>query len=85
MKTVEVIARNGLIAKFTVTAGATRKATEEAIAEKLSSGEGVIWTDDADGIRVVCISGDDVYKPRRRFHLKDGGKFEAAPNDEKEE
>ena len=66
---IEVRVHKGSSAKFTITAGATRKDTEDVIAEKLRSGEGVIWTDDAEGVSVACISGNEIWRPRRRFKL----------------
>ena len=67
MKTVEVMARKGLCAKFTITAGATRKETEDAIAEKLRSDTEIVWIDDGDGVNVACISENEIWRPRRRF------------------
>ena len=68
MATTEVIARNGQIAKFSIPTG-PRKEMEEVIANKLRS---IVWADDDGGINVVCISdNNDVWRPRRKFFLKD--------------
>ena len=69
MSTVEVIARNGTISRFAVKDG-SRKAIEDAIAEKLKDKE-LVWKDDEGGISVVCVRGNDIWKPRRRFFLID--------------
>ena len=68
---VEVIARNGTIARFTVKDG-SRKEIEDAIAEKLKNKE-VVWEDDEGGISVICVRGNDIWKPRRRFFLTEDG------------
>jgi hypothetical protein len=69
MALIEVLAHKGSTAKFTVTAD-NRKEAEDAIAEKLRSGEGIIWTDDTTGINVDCIWDNNIWRPRRRFFLK---------------
>jgi hypothetical protein len=68
-KEVNVIARNGTISRFTVKDG-SRKEIEEAIAEKLKDKE-LVWDDDDGGITVVCVRGDDLWRPRRRFFSND--------------
>jgi hypothetical protein len=74
VKEVQVIARSGNIAKFTVPAG-TRKEVEVAIADKLRTDTEIVRADDSGGVTVVCISeGNDVWRPRRRFVMgKNGG------------
>ena len=67
MAEIEVRAHKGCSLKFTITAGATRKETEGAIAEKLRSDKELVWEDDPEGINVACISGNEIWRPRRQF------------------
>jgi hypothetical protein len=70
-KDTDVIARNGTISRFTVKGG-SRKEIEEAIAEKLRpDNKEIVWENDDSGVTVVCVRGDDVWKPRRRFLVRD--------------
>lgn len=72
--TVQVLAFKNCLAKFTVPNG-TRPEIEKAIADKLRSDKGLVWTDDEDhGIKVTCIPADDPslwWKPRRRFFVNE--------------
>jgi hypothetical protein len=66
-KTVQVIARNGSIAKFTVPDG-TRKEIEAAIETKLRTDKEIVWKDDSGGVTATCIYEDKApWSPRRRF------------------
>jgi hypothetical protein len=69
---VDVIARNGLIARFKVPNG-KRPEIEKAIEDKLRSGT-VDWKADDYGVTVACVHKDNVWKPRRRFRQNDEGK-----------
>jgi hypothetical protein len=69
---VTVFAHRGQSAEFTVPNGATRKDVEKAIAEKLRSDEGIVWRNNPEGVNVDCILNSTIWKPRRRFYLKDG-------------
>ena len=68
-KTVQVIARQDRMAKFTVPDG-TRKEIEAAIETKLRTDTEVVWTDGSDGISATCIYEDKPpWRPRKRFFL----------------
>ena len=91
MSTIEVIAEKLSIVTFTVPNG-TRPEIESAIAERLRSESELVWTDSPNGIRVVCLSPNGVWRPRRRFFPTDDGspqlviedKTEPRPNGEGE-
>jgi hypothetical protein len=73
VKTIEVIASKKSTTKFTITA-ASRPEAEQAIADRLRSDKELIWEDSPEGINAACISGSDVWRPRRRFfHNEDNG------------
>lgn len=63
---VDVIAHRTSVARFAVPSG-TKKEVEDAIAEKIRSGDEVVWADDPEGINVVCVLNTDIWRPRRRF------------------
>jgi hypothetical protein len=69
MATIEVRAHRGQSSAFTITAGGTRKEIEDAIAERLRSDAELVWEDDPEGINVACISGNNIWRPRRRFSM----------------
>jgi hypothetical protein len=91
MNTVEVIAEKLSTVTFPVRNG-TRPEIENAIADRLRSETQLVWIDSPNGIRVVCLSPNGVWRPRRRFFLTDDGnpplliegKSEPRPNGEGE-
>jgi hypothetical protein len=69
----DVIASKTITVRFSVPDG-TRPETEAAIAQRLRSDKDLVWEDDPKGVRAVCVAGNDVWRPRRRFLLtKDDG------------
>jgi hypothetical protein len=70
----DVIVSQTVTVRFTIPDG-TRPETEEAIADRLRSDQELVWEDDPKGVRAVCVSGNNVWRPRRRFLLgeTDGG------------
>jgi hypothetical protein len=69
MSDVTVIAHKTSTVTFTVTSG-TRLEIENAIAERLRSDTELVWIDSPEGVKVDCLHQDTVWKPRRRFHVK---------------
>jgi hypothetical protein len=65
MATIEVIAHKKSTARFVVIAGDKEEA-QDAIAKKLRSGEGIVWTDDPAGVSVAVIWGNDIWRPRMK-------------------
>jgi hypothetical protein len=72
MSTVKIIAEKLSTVSFTVPNG-TRPEIENAIAERLRTDAELVWIDSANGSRAVCISPNEVWRPRRRFFLTDDG------------
>jgi hypothetical protein len=66
MTMAEVLAHKTCTAKFTVPDG-TRLEIEKAIAERLRSGQEVVWEDDPVGVNVDVLSGNNIWRPRKRF------------------
>jgi hypothetical protein len=83
MATIEVRAHRGQSSAFTITitAGATRKEIEDAIAERLRSDKELVWQDDPEGINVACISGNEIWRPRKRFSTIDDGSLQLLIED----
>jgi hypothetical protein len=67
---VQIIAEKLSTVTFTVPNG-TRSQIEDAIAERLRSDTELLWVDSPNGIRVICISPNGVWRPRRRFSTTD--------------
>jgi hypothetical protein len=65
----DIIASQTVSVRFSVPDG-TRPEIEKAIADRLRSDEALNWEDDPDGARAVCVSGNNVWRPRRHFKLK---------------
>ncbi len=74
MPTIDVIVSKVVTVRFSVPDG-SRPETEEAIAERLRSDQDLVWEDDPEGVKAVCVSGNSVWRPRRRFFTSkdDGG------------
>jgi hypothetical protein len=72
MATIKVLAHKSSTAPFEVTAD-SRKEAEQAIAERLLPDKELVWNDDPEGINVVCIMGNEIWRPRRRFFLTNDG------------
>jgi hypothetical protein len=64
----DVIASKLVTVRFSVPDG-TRPETEEAIEQRLRSGSELVWADDPEGVKVVCVSGNSVWRPWKRFLL----------------
>ena len=70
MSDVTVIAHKTSTVTFSVPAG-TRTEIEDSIAERLRSDNELVWKDSPEGIKVDCFYQETVWKPRRRFNVKD--------------
>jgi hypothetical protein len=64
----DIIVSKTVTVRFSVPDG-TRPETEEAIADRLRSDQDLVWEDDPQGVKVVCVAGNNVWRPRRRFLL----------------
>jgi hypothetical protein len=64
----DIIASKTVSVRFTVSDG-TRSDIEIYIDTWLRSEQEIVWKDDPEGIKVVCVSGNTVWRPRRRFQL----------------
>ena len=65
----DVIATKTVTVRFSVADG-TRSDIEIYIENWLrTEAQAIVWEDDPDGIKVVCVSGNTVWRPRRRFQL----------------
>jgi hypothetical protein len=65
----DIIASKTVSVRFTVSDG-TRSDIEAYIENWLrTEDQAIVWKDDPEGIKVVCVSGNTVWRPRRRFSL----------------
>jgi hypothetical protein len=64
----DVICSQVVTVRFSVPDG-TRAEIEATIADRLRSDNELVWEDDPKGVRTVCVSANDVWRPRRRFVL----------------
>jgi hypothetical protein len=65
----DIIASKTVTVRFSVTDG-DRSAIEAAIEIWLrTKDQEIVWEDDPKGVRTVCVSGNDVWRPRKRFLL----------------
>jgi Fibrinogen alpha C domain len=65
---IDIICSKTVTVRFSVPDG-TRPETEEAIAQRLGSDTELVWENDPEGIKAVCVSGNSVWRPRKRFLL----------------
>jgi hypothetical protein len=65
---IDIICSKTVTVRFSVPDG-TRPETEAAIEQRLRSDNELVWEDDPKGVRAVCVSGNDVWRPRKRFLL----------------
>jgi hypothetical protein len=68
----DVIVSQTVTVRFSVPDG-TRPEIEKAIADRLRSGNDLVWENDPKGARAVCVSGNDVWRPRKRFLVPNKG------------
>jgi hypothetical protein len=64
----DVIATKTVTVRFSVTDG-TRSDIEIYIDTWLRSEQEIVWEDAPEGIKVVCVSGNTIWRPRKRFQL----------------
>jgi hypothetical protein len=64
----DIIASKTVTVRFSVADG-DRSAIEAEIEIWLRLAQEIVWEDDPEGIKVVCVSRNSVWRPRRKFRI----------------